>query len=117
MQRWAYRRLIAWLGDGMGDIIGQDERGPFWDIAKSTDQTRFMMEAKWFYGGSKPTRLPLNPGRDWESVRKGEQLAWNDDAEWADVAMSVIEELGQQGWELVDFIYGHIYIFKRPLEE
>ena len=75
-----------------------------------------------YAGGSRPTRLPLNPTRDWSSIPQYERLAWDGDAGWADLAIDVIAKLGEDGWELagtdpIDDSFSSVYhIFKRPLE-
>ena len=87
-----------------------------------TDLRGHVLEDKLYAGGRIPTRLPLNPGRDWgkifclyeNKIQRSELVAWDQEAGHVDLATEVMDKLGREGWELVvqDGLY---YIFKKPL--
>ncbi len=137
MQRWAYRRLFVWeyYSGTWFETPKRDQRG--WYIECKNDNTggrnylnpvRQLLYNYLYAGGSTPTRLPLNPAHEWKTLEHYERLAWDTDSEQADLAISVIASLGEDGWELVGidhvvdrsqipaFPKSMFFIFKRPLE-
>ncbi len=114
--RWEYRRLVVWPKNQA--TVEKDNRGPYLEYSERGDLGSYLFQSKLDAERGTATRLPLNPGREWENVPYHELVTWDDEAEWADLAMEVISRLGQEGWELAGM---HIrsesegfYFFKRP---
>ncbi len=123
MQRWQYKRLFVWtLVRNLGVLL-QGPVGWYLECGNNIpdDPLRGLLHDYFYAGGSSPTRLLLNPARDWKTSRY-ERLAWDEDAGWADLAIDIMAKLGVDGWELVgtdpisEEFSSVFHIFKRPLE-